>query len=72
MRQFHFYRTDTGELHSKVFKCDSSTPYAEQDAKANAPMEHAHIETTHLKEHGVVEHWRWHVNTETKEILRKQ
>jgi hypothetical protein len=71
MRQFHYYHSETGELHSKVFKCDASTPYGEQDAKANAPTGHLHVETTHAKEK-VIETWKWRFHPETKELLRKQ
>jgi hypothetical protein len=71
MRTFHYYHAESGELHSKVFKCDASTPYGNKDAKANAPDGHLHIETTHADEK-VVEHWRWRVHPETKKLLRKQ
>lgn len=64
MRQFHYYHADTGKMHSKVFKCDSSTPYGEQDAKANAPQGHLHIESK------LVEHWKYRVDVLSKSIIQ--
>ena len=63
MRQFHYYHKQTGELHSRVFKCDASTPYAERDAKANAPPEHLHLEAR------IADPSKWRVDVAAKKLV---
>lgn len=40
MRHYHYYHEETGVLHNSRFSCDDSTPHAEKDAEANAPVDH--------------------------------
>lgn len=43
MKVYSYYHMKSGALHTRVFKCDESTPYADKDAAANAPEDHAFI-----------------------------
>ncbi len=65
MRQWHYYHADSGEFHSKIFKCDAGNRFALKDAAANAPPGHVLLEGRYP------EHWRMRVDVTTRAVVPK-